>query len=60
MNYTLNLQQYFDLAKIDYYSGSVRGLQELIRKNMGEIIPLYIIKDYLLYSDEKSCPKLLL
>ena len=50
-NYTMSdiqkLQQYVDMAKIDYYSGSSKGLQEMIFQATGDYIPLHVIEEYL-------------
>lgn len=53
------LQRYFDMAKIDYYSGSIKGLQELIHQATGNLISLYIIEEYLFCADGESRPTLL-
>lgn len=50
MNYFQLLQRYFDMAKIDYYAGSIKGLQELILQTTGNLIPLCTIREYLKYS----------
>lgn len=53
------LQQYFDIAKIDYYSGPINGLQELIFHATGDLIPLCTIKEYLFCADRGPRPVLL-
>jgi len=47
MGYFQLLQRYFDIAKIDYYTGSIKGLQKLILQTTGELIPICTIREYL-------------
>lgn len=56
MNCFQKVQQYFDMAKIDYYSGSINDLQDLIFWATGDLIPLCIIEEYLFYTDGSSKP----
>ena len=54
------IQQYFDMAKIDYYSGSIKGLQELIFQATGDLIPICKIEEYLFCADRETKPTFLL
>lgn len=53
MSYTQKkLQKYFDSAKIDYYFGTVEGLQKIIYQATGDLIPSNEISNYILNERE--------
>lgn len=53
------VQRYFDKAKINYYTGSIAGLQELILQTTGDYISINAIKNYILLVDSKNKPTFL-